>query len=111
MPPAIPPLQPRILGSAQERLTNVIADVYSRTNGWAQEWARLMLTTVGRGGNAQVGAPVQPAPVPRSGCPPPILAHRAGAKDVCKEEAHRLGHGRMHATLLWPPVLGSRWPA
>ncbi|KAL4448876.1 hypothetical protein ABPG77_007593 [Micractinium sp. CCAP 211/92] len=45
--------QPRILGSAQERLTNVIADVYSRTNGWAQEWARLMLTTVGRGGNAQ----------------------------------------------------------
>lgn len=55
----LPCLQPRILGSAQERLTNVIADVYSRTNGWAQEWARLMLTTVGRGGNAQVSSPGQ----------------------------------------------------
>lgn len=45
--------QPRILGHAQERLTHAIADTYSRTSGWAQEWARLMLTTVGRGGNAQ----------------------------------------------------------
>ncbi|KAI3430517.1 hypothetical protein D9Q98_005110 [Chlorella vulgaris] len=45
--------QPRILGSAQERLTHSIADVYSRTSGEAQEWARVMLTTVGRGGNAQ----------------------------------------------------------
>ncbi|KAL4422809.1 hypothetical protein ABPG75_009006 [Micractinium tetrahymenae] len=45
--------QPRILGSAQERLTHAIADVYARSTGWAQEWARLMLTTVGRGGNAQ----------------------------------------------------------
>ena len=48
--------QPRILGSAQERLTHAIADAYARTTGEAQEWARLMLTTVGRGGNAQVGA-------------------------------------------------------
>ena len=46
--------QPRILGSAQERLTHAIADAYARTTGEAQEWARLMLTTVGRGGNAQV---------------------------------------------------------
>ena len=61
MPP-LPPLptpplaQPRILGAAQERLTHAISDVYDRTNGWAQQWARLMLTTVGRGGNAQVRA-------------------------------------------------------
>jgi hypothetical protein len=48
-----PCLQPRILGSAQERLTHAIADAYSRTSGEAQEWARAMLTTVGRGGNAQ----------------------------------------------------------
>jgi hypothetical protein len=46
--------QPRILGSAQERLTHAIANTYSRTSGEAQEWARQMLTTVGRGGNAQV---------------------------------------------------------
>ncbi|PRW33076.1 alpha-glucan water chloroplastic [Chlorella sorokiniana] len=45
--------QPRILGAAQERLTHAITDVYDRTNGSAQQWARAMLTTVGRGGNAQ----------------------------------------------------------
>lgn len=45
--------QPRILGAAQERLTHKIAEVYSKLNGRAKEWARLCLTTVGRGGNAQ----------------------------------------------------------
>ena len=45
--------QPRILGAAQERLTHKISDVYSRLTGRAKEWARLCLTTVGRGGNAQ----------------------------------------------------------
>lgn len=45
--------QPRILGAAQERLTHKIADVYSSLQGRAKEWARLCLTTVGRGGNAQ----------------------------------------------------------
>ncbi|GAB4820070.1 hypothetical protein N2152v2_007116 [Parachlorella kessleri] len=45
--------QPRILGSAQDRLTHKIAEVYARTSGDAQEWARNLLTTVGRGGNAQ----------------------------------------------------------
>jgi alpha-glucan,water dikinase len=45
--------QPRILGAAQERLTHAIADAYDRLQGPAQEWARLCLTTVGRGGNAQ----------------------------------------------------------
>jgi len=45
--------QPRILGAAQERLTHKISDVYSSLQGRAKEWARLCLTTVGRGGNAQ----------------------------------------------------------
>lgn len=45
--------QPRILGAAQERLTHAIADAFDRLEGQAQEWARLCLTTVGRGGNAQ----------------------------------------------------------
>ena len=45
--------QPRILGAAQERLTHKISDVYSALKGQAREWARLCLTTVGRGGNAQ----------------------------------------------------------
>ena len=45
--------QPRILGAAQERLTHTIADAYDRLDGPALEWARLCLTTVGRGGNAQ----------------------------------------------------------
>ena len=45
--------QPRILGAAQERLTHAIADTYTKTSGAAREWARMLLTTVGRGGNAQ----------------------------------------------------------
>ena len=45
--------QPRILGAAQERLTHKISEVYSRLTGRSKEWARLCLTTVGRGGNAQ----------------------------------------------------------
>ncbi|KAK9852315.1 hypothetical protein WJX84_008608 [Apatococcus fuscideae] len=45
--------QPRILGSAQERLTHKMAEVHSKTGGEAQEWIRSMLGTVGRGGNAQ----------------------------------------------------------
>lgn len=45
--------QPRILGAAQERLTHAVADAFDRLQGPAQEWARLCLTTVGRGGNAQ----------------------------------------------------------
>ena len=45
--------QPRILGAAQERLTHKISDVYSALQGQAKEFARLCLTTVGRGGNAQ----------------------------------------------------------
>ncbi|WPT16709.1 Alpha-glucan water dikinase [Picochlorum sp. SENEW3] len=45
--------QPRILGAAQERLTHKISDVYSSLQGQAKEFARLCLTTVGRGGNAQ----------------------------------------------------------
>lgn len=45
--------QPRILGAAQERLTYKISDVYSSLQGRSKEWARLCLTTVGRGGNAQ----------------------------------------------------------
>lgn len=45
--------QPRILGAAQERLTHAIADAFGKLTGEAQEWARLCLSTVGRGGNAQ----------------------------------------------------------
>jgi len=45
--------QPRILGASQERLTHKISEVYSRLTGRSKEWARLCLTTVGRGGNAQ----------------------------------------------------------
>jgi alpha-glucan, water dikinase len=45
--------QPRILGAAQERLTHTIADAFNQTYGPAREWARSLLTTVGRGGNAQ----------------------------------------------------------
>lgn len=45
--------QPRILGHAQERLTNAIAQAHANTAGVAQEWVRLMLSCVGRGGNAQ----------------------------------------------------------
>ena len=36
--------QPRILGAAQERLTNTIAGACGQTTGAAQEWARMMLT-------------------------------------------------------------------
>jgi alpha-glucan,water dikinase len=46
--------QPRILGAAQHRLTHAVADAYARSSGEAQEWVRMCLTTVGRGGNAQV---------------------------------------------------------
>lgn len=37
----------------QERLTNTIARAHSRTAGEAQEWVRLMLSCVGRGGDGQ----------------------------------------------------------
>lgn len=45
--------QPRILGSAQERLTMKITEAHAKLSGPAQEWARMCLTTVGRGSNAQ----------------------------------------------------------
>ncbi|KAK2077624.1 hypothetical protein QBZ16_004470 [Prototheca wickerhamii] len=45
--------QPRILGAAQERLTHAVAAAYRGTAGASREWARLLLSTVGRGGNAQ----------------------------------------------------------
>jgi len=45
--------QPRILSAAQERLTRTIAEAHGRSDGEAQEWVRLMLTTVGRGGDGQ----------------------------------------------------------
>ncbi|KAK9809702.1 hypothetical protein WJX73_007079 [Symbiochloris irregularis] len=45
--------QPRILGEAQRRLTEQIAQAHGKTGGEAQEWVRSMLGTVGRGGNAQ----------------------------------------------------------
>jgi alpha-glucan,water dikinase len=45
--------QPRILSAAQERLTRACAAAHARTHGEAQEWCRLMLTTVGRGGDGQ----------------------------------------------------------
>lgn len=45
--------QPRILSAAQERLTNAISSAHSRTAGETQEWVRLMLSTVGRGGDGQ----------------------------------------------------------
>jgi hypothetical protein len=38
---------------AQSRLTERIASAHARTSGEAQEWVRLMLTTVGRGGDGQ----------------------------------------------------------
>ncbi|MEW5309696.1 MAG: hypothetical protein WDW38_001561 [Sanguina aurantia] len=43
--------QPRILSAAQDRLT--VTQAYSRSKGEAAEWARAMLTTVGRGGDGQ----------------------------------------------------------
>uniref|UniRef100_A0A383VC26 Uncharacterized protein n=1 Tax=Tetradesmus obliquus TaxID=3088 RepID=A0A383VC26_TETOB len=45
--------QPRILSAAQERLTHTIAKAHSKTTGEAQEWVRLMLSCVGRGGDGQ----------------------------------------------------------
>lgn len=39
--------------AAQERLTHTIARAHSRTSGEAQEWVRLMLSCVGRGGDGQ----------------------------------------------------------
>jgi hypothetical protein len=37
----------------QERLTKTISEAHARTHGEAQEWVRLMLATVGRGGDGQ----------------------------------------------------------
>lgn len=37
----------------QERLTNTIAQAHAKTTGEAQEWVRLMLSCVGRGGDGQ----------------------------------------------------------
>ncbi|KAJ9505372.1 hypothetical protein QJQ45_028079, partial [Haematococcus lacustris] len=45
--------QPRILSAAQDRLTGTVASAHARTSGEAQEWVRLLLTTVGRGGDGQ----------------------------------------------------------
>ncbi|KAI8477159.1 MAG: R1 protein [Monoraphidium minutum] len=45
--------QPRILSAAQERLTRTIAEAHKRSHGEGQEWVRMMLTTVGRGGDGQ----------------------------------------------------------
>jgi len=45
--------QPRILSAAQERLTHKIVEAYERSSGEAKEWARQMLTCVGRGGEGQ----------------------------------------------------------
>ncbi|KAF8067212.1 R1 [Scenedesmus sp. PABB004] len=45
--------QPRILSAAQARLTHTIAAAHGKTSGEAQEWARLMLSCVGRGGDGQ----------------------------------------------------------
>lgn len=45
--------QPRILSAAQDRLTSTVARAHKQTGGEAQEWVRLMLSTVGRGGDGQ----------------------------------------------------------
>lgn len=58
--------KPRDLAHAQDRLTNIIprqpfplnylsdrVEMHKRTYGEAQEWIRLMLSTVGRGGDGQ----------------------------------------------------------
>jgi alpha-glucan,water dikinase len=42
-----------LLCDLQERLTNTIARAHSKTRGDAQEWVRLMLSCVGRGGDGQ----------------------------------------------------------
>mmetsp|Transcript_19942 Transcript_19942/g.51852 ORF Transcript_19942/g.51852 Transcript_19942/m.51852 type:complete len:1521 (-) Transcript_19942:995-5557(-) len=45
--------QPRQLSGSQDRLTGTIASTHARTTGEPQEWVRMMLTTVGRGGDGQ----------------------------------------------------------
>ncbi|CAG9462085.1 unnamed protein product [Pedinophyceae sp. YPF-701] len=45
--------QPRILSAAQGRLCGTIHHAVGQLSGDAQEWARMMLTCVGRGGNGQ----------------------------------------------------------
>ena len=45
--------QPRILSAAQDRLTQTIARTHKVTAGESQEWVRLMLGMLGRGGDGQ----------------------------------------------------------
>ncbi|GMH39379.1 hypothetical protein BSKO_07277 [Bryopsis sp. KO-2023] len=45
--------KPRELSHSQERLTSAIANAHRNTGGETQEWVRLMLSTVGRGGDGQ----------------------------------------------------------
>uniref|UniRef100_A0A7S1X676 Pyruvate phosphate dikinase AMP/ATP-binding domain-containing protein n=1 Tax=Tetraselmis chuii TaxID=63592 RepID=A0A7S1X676_9CHLO len=45
--------QPRILSAAQERLTQTIARAHAATTGETQEWVRLMIGMLGRGGDGQ----------------------------------------------------------
>ena len=37
----------------QERLTRTVAEAHRRSTGEPQEWVRMMLSTVGRGGDGQ----------------------------------------------------------
>eukprot|EP00873_Tetraselmis_striata_P000762 jgi/Tetstr1/421026/TSEL_012071.t1 len=45
--------QPRILSAAQDRLTGTIAKAHANTTGETQEWVRLMMGMLGRGGDGQ----------------------------------------------------------
>eukprot|EP00951_Prasinocladus_malaysianus_P038861 scaffold430019_cov33-Prasinocladus_malaysianus.AAC.1 len=45
--------QPRILSGAQDRLTKTIAKAHSQMAGESEEWIRLMLGMLGRGGDGQ----------------------------------------------------------
>ena len=45
--------QPRFLSGAQERFTSICAKAHRELDGEAQEWTRLMLSTLGRGGDGQ----------------------------------------------------------
>lgn len=45
--------KPKELSHSQERLTQAIAEAHGSTSGEVQEWVRLMLGTVGRGGDGQ----------------------------------------------------------
>lgn len=45
--------QPRILAGAQDNLTRAITAAHGKLSGEPQEWVRLMLGTVGRGGDGQ----------------------------------------------------------